>query len=69
MAETSLTTVGFLETSSIDRLPEDSPTETGDLSKEEEAALFCRNPSEDEETEDEIPGALANQEFANKTNE
>ena len=69
MAETSLTTVGFLETSSIDRLPEDSPTETGDLSKEEEAALFCRNPSEDEETEDEIPGALANQELVNKTNE
>ena len=59
----------FLETSSIDRLPENSPRETGDLSKEEEAALFCRNPSEDEETENEIPCVQANQELMNKTNE
>lgn len=38
----------------------DSPMETGDLSKEEEAALFCRNPGEDEEPEKEIPCAQVN---------
>ena len=38
MAETSLTTDGFLETTSMDPLHEDSPMETGHLSKEEEAA-------------------------------
>ena len=69
MAETGLTTVGVLETSSIDPLPENSPMETEDLSKEEEAALFCRNLSEDEETENEIPCAQANQELVKKANE
>ena len=69
MAETGLTTVGVLETSSIDPLPENSPMETEDLSEEEEAALFCRNLSEDEETENEIPCAQANQELVKKANE
>ena len=43
--------------------------ETGDMSKEEEAALLCRNPDEDEETENEIKRAQANQEHTKKTNE
>ena len=49
MAETSITTDGFLETTAMDPLHEDSPMETGDLNKEEEAALLCRNPGEDED--------------------
>ena len=67
MAETSLTTDGFLETTSIDPLNEDSLMETGDLNMEEETALLCRNPSEDEETENEIPCAQVNQKRAKKT--
>ena len=68
MAETSLTTDGFLETTSIDPLNEDSLMETGDLNMEEETALLCRNPGEDEETENEIPCAQVNQKRAKKTN-
>ena len=44
MAETGLTTVGVLETSSIDPLPENSPMETEDLSEEEEAAALLQKP-------------------------
>ena len=70
MAEPSLTTDGFLETTSIDPLNEDSLLmETGDLSMEEETALLCRNPrGEDVETENEIPCAQVNQKRAKKTN-
>ena len=65
MAETSLTTDRFLETMSIDPLSEDSPMEMGDLSTEEDTVLLCGNPGEDEEAEDKIPCAQANQELVN----
>ena len=68
MAETSITTDGFLETTAMDPLHEDSPMETGDLSKEEEAALLCRNPGEDEDPENEIPSAQVNQDRTKNTN-
>ena len=68
MSETSLTTDGFLETTSIDPLNKDSHIEKGDLNMEEEAALLSRNPGEDEEQENEIPCTQANQERAKNTN-
>ena len=68
MLETSLTTNGFLETTSIDPLNKDSHIEKGDLNMEEEAALLSRNPGEDEEQENEIPCTQANQERAKNTN-
>ena len=68
MAETSITTDGFLETTAMHPLHEDSPMETGDLSKEEEAALLCRNPGEDEDPENEIPSAQVNQDRTKNTN-
>ena len=68
MAETSLTTDSFLETTSIDPLNEDSPKETGDLNIEEETAVLCRNPGEDEDPDNEIPWAQVNQECVKKTN-
>ena len=42
--------------------------EKGDLRKEEEAALLCKNSGEDEEPEKEIPRAQVNQKHAKKTN-
>ena len=68
MAETSLTTDGFLETTSIDPLNEDSPMETGDLNIEEETALLYRNHGEDEDPDNEIPCAQVNQERTKGTN-
>lgn len=67
MAETSLTTDGFLETTYMDPLHEDSPMETGDISKEEEPALLWETPVKTE-SENEISYAQVNQERAKKTN-
>ena len=68
MTETSLNTDGFLQTTTMDPLPEASPIDTEDFCKEEETApSLSRNPGEDEEPENEILYVQVNQERKNKS--
>ena len=52
----------------MEPLNEDSPMKTGDLNKQKEAALLCRDPGEDEEPENQLPCAQVNQKHVKKTN-